>query len=74
MTYEVPDDEFLRMVQYFYEAKDDPTRYVHWDESRFRELNLYAHTMWRDYERARRLCDDAMSDMSASNSDGSFDA
>lgn len=73
MTYEVPDDEFLRMVHYFYDTKGDPTRYSSWDEDRFARLRPAAHHAWRTLRMSKMICNKYMDDLRASNSDGSFD-
>ncbi len=74
MTYEIPDDEFLRMVQYFYEEKGDPERYSSWDKRRFAALCPEAFRALRRLRWAQRRCDKCMEEIGASNSGGSFDA
>lgn len=57
------DDEFLRMVQYFYETKGTPERFVGWDERRFRALRPEAHAAWLAAKHAKMLADHAMHDL-----------
>lgn len=63
MTNKTPDDEFLRMVKYFYETKGDPTRYVDWNEDRFEELRPAAYEAWHRFLRAKMALRAHMADL-----------
>lgn len=57
------DNEFLRMVYYFYETKGDPTRYSSWDEDRFEALRPVEHGAWRRYVLENETCRRLMTEM-----------
>ena len=59
-SYKVDDEEFLRMLRYFYEKKGDPSCYTDWDEGRFMSLCPEAHRAWLKLLRAQKACDAAM--------------
>jgi len=54
---------FLSMCEYFYETKGDPTRYVDWNEERFKALRPNAHRTWVNLSVAELVCDSAWEDL-----------
>jgi len=57
------DREFLRMIAWFAQEKDDPTRYVGWDAHRLFNLRPDFYFAWLNYETAGRNMRSLSSDM-----------
>lgn len=57
------DNEFLRMVWYFFDEKGDPSRYCFWDEERFERLRPVEHHAWRQLVLAKATCYRLMLDL-----------
>lgn len=55
------DETFLRMVKYFHDSKGDLTRGCDWDEERLERLAPSVHLAWKNFVRAERALDDAIS-------------
>ena len=51
------DEEFTRMIKFFWNKREDPTSFVGYDKARFKKLMPKTYRAWKHYKRLHKIVD-----------------